>query len=206
MQAVAGLSVSTTLFGGYDGAERVMLGLAPYGDVDTADFPLLPLDFTVYGAFDHRDVLGSILGLGLERDRVGDILLFEGGFRVYVSEKMADFLTDQLTRVGRESVRYTPGAGEGRNLGPRFEQRSDTIASARLDCIVSAVTSCSRGDATEWITRGLVSINHLTVVKPTCQPDEGDVLSVRGKGKFRIDDLSGVSKKGRIILKYSKYL
>lgn len=206
VQAVAGLPVTATPFGGYASAERVMLAFSCYGQTEPDDFPLLSLDYTVHGAFDHRDVLGSILGLGLQRDRVGDILLFEGGFRVFVSEKIADFLLDQLTRVGREAVHYTPGAGDGLDLGPRYEAHTDTVASTRLDGIVAAVAACSRGDATGWIERGLVSVNHLVVTKATTQIDAGDVLSVRGKGKFRIDDLSGLSKKGRVILKYSKYL
>ncbi len=206
LQAVSGVITRPILYGGYPEAERVMVGLSPYGSMEETEFPLLSLDFTVHGEFDHRDVLGSILGLGLERDRVGDILLFEGGFRVFVAEKTADFVTGQLTRIGRGLATFTPGAGDGVAVGPRFEQRSDTLASSRLDCVVAAIANCSRSEAMERIERGTVEVNHRTVLKATAQPEAGDVLSVRGKGKFRVDDLSGVTKKGRIVLKYSKYL
>ena len=202
LQTAGKLSAQVTFFGGCEDAERVMLGV---GEPSEEDFPITPLDFAVFGEFDHRDVLGSILGLGLDRSAVGDIRLCDGGFRVYVSSPVADFIQSELVRVGRAAAKPL----EGGSLAFReaaFEQKSATLASVRLDGIVAAITDLSRADATQLITRGLVAVNHRVVEKGTYSPEEGDVLSVRGKGKFRIDDLGGTSRKGRVIVKYSKYL
>ena len=88
----------------------------------------------------------------------------------------------------------------------RTQQRSGTVASMRLDCVVSELINRPRSEASELIERGMVTVNHLTVTKLTAEPEAGDVITVRGSGKFKIDDESGVSRKGRIILLYSKYI
>ena len=195
-------STPTVFFGGFTGAERVMLGV---NVTEGADFPIIPLDFTVYGSFDHRDVLGSVLGLGLDRAKVGDILLCDGGFRVFLADTVASFVASELSRVGRAPVKQAESGSLPVSL-PRREEHTDTLASVRLDSLVAAMANLSRADATALITRGMVMVNHLPVEKPSFSPEEGDVLSLRGYGKFEIDDLGGVSRKGRVIVRYRKYL
>lgn len=201
-QTVSKLNAEADFFGGYDGAERVMLCVK--GECEE-DFPIVPLDFTVYGEFDHRDVLGSVLALGLTREPVGDILMGENGFRIFVSDRIADFLKTELKRIGRMKAEYNKN-GEEEFFTPRFEEDSDTVASLRLDSVVASIANLSRGDATALIERGYVSVNHLTVEKITLTVETGDVISVRTKGKYRIDDTGKQTKKGRTVLRYSKYL
>lgn len=201
-QTASKLNADVSFFGGYEGAERVMLCVK--GEYEE-DFPIVPLDFTVYGEFDHRDVLGSVLALGLTREPVGDILMSENGFRIFVSERIADFVKTELKRVGRMKAEFKE-TEEAFFLEPRFEALTDTVASLRLDSVVASIANLSRSDAVSLIERGYVSINHLTVEKTTLIVEEGDVISVRGKGKFRIDDTGKITKKGRTVLSYSKYL
>jgi len=200
-QTAGKLCAGVTFFGGYENAERVMLGA---GECTEADFPLCAVCFAVYGEFDHRDALGSILALGLSRDPIGDIIKTENGFCVFVSSAVAPFLRTELTRVGRAAAKSCEG--EAPAFTAQTEEHSDTVASVRLDSIVAAVANISRADAVELITRGLVSVNHCVTEKVTLSPEAGDVLSVRGHGKFCLDSLDGVSRKGRIILRYRKYL
>lgn len=204
LQTASKLSCEVSVFGGYDEAERVILGFS-YEEIGKNDFPIVPLDFTVYGEIDHRDILGSVLALGLTREPVGDILLSEKGFRIFVSERIAEFVKTELTRVGRMKAEYDEN-GEDSFAAPRFEEESDTVASLRLDSVIAAIANLSRNDASSLIEKGFVSVNHLTVEKATLTVDTGDVISVRGKGKFRIDDTGKTTKKGRIVLNYSKYL
>ncbi len=88
----------------------------------------------------------------------------------------------------------------------RLEQFSDTIASARLDCVISAICNCSRNTACDMISDARVTVNSLAVLKPTKLICAGDNISVRSRGKFIIDSIDEFSKKGRIILRYSKYV
>ena len=87
-----------------------------------------------------------------------------------------------------------------------FEELTDTLASNRLDNVVSALMNTSRSKATEVINRGFVSVNHLAVTKTDFEIEEGDILSLRGGGRFIADSLSDKSRKGRIIFKYRKFI
>ena len=203
LQTASRFGVFTEVFGGYGDAERVMLRVCPYEDEEET-FPIKSLDFTVKDEFDHRDVLGSILALGISREPIGDILVFDGGFRVFVSEKIADFIVSELKRVGRYPAEYAPLRSELK-YEPEFASDSGTVASPRLDSVVAEITNLSRQDAVSLVEKGFVSVNHMIVQKTSHTVEENDVLSVRTKGKYKIDDLSGISRKGRVIIKYRKY-
>ena len=194
-----------SFFGGFENAERTMLCVFPeWEEEDSSLFPITALDYAVFGEFCHRDVLGSVLALGLSREPVGDILVSDGGFRIYVAESAARFIKNELQRVGGSAVGLIEKSEADYEI--RLMPQSDTVASLRLDCVVSAMTNSPRERAAELITHGMVTINHVSVTKLTTEPEAGDIVTVRGSGKFRIDDISGHSRKGRIILKYSKYV
>ena len=115
------------------------------------------------------------------------------------------FLEQQVTRVGGEGVCLLPDYDGELPVAQRFSELRDTVASPRLDAVVAALAGLSRGESARRILTGLVSVNHLpqtavSVVKA------GDVLSLRGTGRFVIDDLSGVTRKGRLVLRARKYL
>ena len=203
LQAAARFSVETTLFGGYPEAERVVLRTAPLG-TKPGGFPIRALDFASSVPVTHRDVLGSILALGISRDPIGDILVSRDGFRVFVMEGIADFIASGLKKAGKASVRYSPGTDMGGKA--TIEENSGTVSSPRLDGVVAELAGCSRGSAEELITSGRVSVNHMTVEKPSYTVETGDVISVRGKGKFKVEDMGGISRKGRVIIKYGRYV
>ena len=156
----------------------------------------------------HRDYLGSVLGLGLERSVIGDIFVADE-FSAYLACKgdLADFLVSNLTNVSADTVRvsllpvgFVPPV-ERKRLAIR-----DTVASERLDCVVAALTNFSREKAQMAVRSGLVDLNYETVeacdttVEPPC------VLSVRGVGKFSVLSFDGETKKGRMRLSAEKYV
>ncbi len=155
----------------------------------------------------HRDYLGSILGLGLERDVLGDIFVADEHSAYLVCKgEMADFLVSNLTHVASDTVRVTEMPV---GFVPPAERKRqvirDTVASARLDCVVAALTNLSREKAQVAVRSGLVDLNYETVdacdttVEPPC------VLSVRGVGKFSVLSFDGETKKGRMRLVAEKY-
>ncbi len=194
----------TMLYGGYENAERVILGIGEE-EINEWDFPIERLDFSYKGVLSHRDILGAVLGLGIERENVGDIFADEGAFCIFVYRGIADFISNNLTEVGRERVTFKPD-GLDISFKREFEELSDTLASNRLDNVVSALLNTSRGRATEMISRGFVSVNHLQISKTDFEIEEGDILSLKGGGRFIADSLTDKSRKGRIIFKYRKFI
>ncbi len=201
------LSTDWELFGGYDGAERVMLGCFP----DWAEEKIFPIsaitaEFRRVDTLTHRDVLGSLMALGLKRDTVGDILIQEGRAVIFLTEETADYVMSQITKIGRVGVTLRNGFEEPLPQRGRLQELSVTVSSERLDCVVSALVGVSRSKAAEKIEQALVTLNSVVTEKVTARVNSGDVISVPSKGKFIIETLNDKTKKDRLILKYKKYV
>lgn len=200
-------SVRYGFFGGYDDAQRVLLGCFPdWASGDEYPITAVTFKYRKSDVLAHKDFLGSLMGLGLTRESVGDILVGEGKTIAFLSEDIADFVVKQTTKIGRVGVTVTLGAeGELPKTGT-LTDFSDTVASARLDCIVAALGNFSRGVANEKIISGFVSVNSFAVEKITHTVNEGDIVNIRGKGKFIITSLDGRTRKNRVVLNYKKYV
>ena len=197
------------VFGGYDGAERSYVGIFPdWCEASEEQYPITPITFTFreVDSLSHRDFLGSLMALGLERSTVGDILVEKGRAVAFVSEDIADYIISQLSKVGRVGVVLKKGyEGSLPEVGG-FLEASATVASLRLDCVIGALTGKSRNSAQEFISSGLVSVNSLAAEKSTTSIKDGDVLSIRGFGRFKMISTGETSKKGRVILRWKKYI
>ena len=204
-------------YGGYSEAERrICIFLPDYYTADDvistpmlAEINYITIKVNKYEAskadISHRDVLGSLMGLGIERDSVGDIIA-EGDSAVFVVKSaLSEFIKDNLIKVSRYGVDIT--VSESYEIKPKldYETGYDTVASMRLDAVVSSIFKLSRSSASEYISAGLVSVNGSICTKPDNIIKEKDKLSLRGKGKAVIDRLDGTSKKGRIRFVYLKY-
>lgn len=209
--SAASSGVTVTFYGGYDDAERRIMVCAPE-DWYTDDFSeyLRVLRVSVKKGskpLTHRDYLGSILGLGLERVLIGDILTRKDGADIVVSADIADFLLTEYTQVGRaETTREIVSPEEIILPEMRKETIRDTVPSARLDSVISSAFKVSRANAAEAIRRGIVSVNHLEVTKPDARVDEGSVLVLKGKGKAILREIGGESKKGRLWITIERFL
>lgn len=194
-------------FGGFEQAERTMLACLPDWCYE-CDFPITSLTF-IYREEDvlsHRDFLGSLMALGITRESVGDILVEKGRAVIFVSDDIAEFVLTQIEKVGRVGVTVSKGYSSPLPQHGTLAEFSDTVASLRLDGIVSVLAGVSRKTASEIIESGYVSINSVLCEKATRTVNAGERITIRSKGKFYINDVSSLSKKGRIILKYSKYV
>lgn len=177
----------TVFYGGYEDAERViMINLPDYATIEQ-DNPLTVLRVTkTPGGKDltHRDYLGALLGMGLKRDSFGDILVREDGADIIAVKEIADFVLMNYVQVGRTNISVTEYPME-ELIVPEVKRTEvvDTVASLRLDNIVSSAFGLSRGKAAEAISRGIVFVNHVQVMKTDYQIKEEDKIVLRGRGK-----------------------
>lgn len=197
----------TSFYGGYDGAERVMLGCFPDWMEEDA-FPISALTFKYRESdiLSHRDFLGSLMALGIKRETVGDILTEQGRTVVFVTNEILEYIKSQITKIGRTGVTVAEGYTDPLPMGDKLAEFSNTAASDRIDCIISALCGFSRSRALEALSQGIVTVNSVSVSKPTKSVCEGDVISVRGKGRFLIGSLENRTKKNRIVINYKKYI
>jgi RNA-binding protein YlmH len=201
--------------GGFPDAERrAALFLPDWLDEETftggADFPLCAFSVTVppqaAGTLTHRDYLGSLTGLGLTREKIGDILVRERGAQVLLLRDVAGIVSDQWESVGRYPLTQEPLPLSGVTAGAQSVQKiRDTVASLRLDAVLSAGFLIQRSRAAQLVTSGRVLLNHNLCEKPDKTVAEGDVLSCRGLGKCVLKSARGHSKKGRVILELERY-
>lgn len=196
-----------SFFGGFPEADRVMLCCKPYW-CDDVEFPIVPITATFRNqdTLTHRDILGALMGLGIKREAVGDILTEEGRAVFFITEEISEFVLNELDKAGRVGIKLRVGADFPLPEMSKLAFFRETVSSCRLDCIVSAITKSSRNKAAELITEGLVSVNSILCSKVTKTLVAGDKITVRGKGKFTIVSCDTLSKKGRTVLEYSKYM
>lgn len=153
----------------------------------------------------HRDYLGAILNLGIERCKIGDILVEDREAVVFVSENMADFLAENLTRIRHTSVMAQIEAQQEFQYEPSFEEIRGTVASVRLDSLLALAFSSSRSRLSGLIEGKKVFVNGRLIVSNGYRLKEGDIISVRGMGKFRYEGVLSETRKGRSYVEVRKY-
>ena len=196
-----------SFFGGYEGALRTYLCVAPE-NFSVSAYPLSAVTFT-YRAQDkllHRDFLGSLTALGIAREKIGDILIESGRAVVFAELTAAKYILSELKKVGRVGITVKQGFEPPLPQTSVIKEFTDTIASLRLDCVVACLCNISRKEAIGYIEKDMVSVNSFAANKATAKISADDMISVRKKGKFVIRSVDGVSKKGRTILVYDKYI
>lgn len=196
---------SYSFFGGYPESERKMLCLDYYDD--NPEFPVSAVEFKFRPAdkLTHRDFLGALMSLGLERDTVGDILVEDGRCVVFVKSEISDFVKSQISKIGRAGVKVYDAKLDSLPKGRGVEENSVIVSSLRLDNIVAAITGLSRDKTKNLILSGNVTLNFVECTNISKAVNEDDVLTVRGKGKYKINGVMGETKKHRIRISIIHY-
>jgi RNA-binding protein YlmH len=201
-------------FGGFPGAERQVAAYVP-DYYDPAEFfagedspvAALRLTYSQYDSLSHRDFLGSLMGQGIKREILGDLLPAEQQCDILVLRDMADYLASQLTQVGRVRVQVQKIAlADIQVPEQKVKVITDTVASLRLDSVLASGFQQGRSKAAAFISAGRVEVDHMTVTKPDALVNQGSILSVRGLGKLRVAQVKGQTKKGRTALVLERYL
>lgn len=205
----SGDDVRCVFYGGYEDAERTMAVFLP-DYADTADCPISVVRIrTAPGGrpLAHRDYLGSLTGLGLKREMTGDILTTDSGADIIILDEIKDFVLLNYDKAGRTTLK--PEAVPLAELcipQQKTVLAKDTVASLRLDNIISSAFSLSRAKAAEAIRSGIVFVNSMQCEKPDMQVEEGAKLVLRGKGKAFLREVGGRTRKDRIAIVIERYL
>lgn len=196
--------------GGYPAAERRVCAFLPeWQDEEDWEGPFSALRCTWRSGerLTHRDFLGAVLGAGIEREKVGDILVGTESCDLLVFAGLVPYLSQNLTEVGRARLHLEEiPLSELEVPEKTVKVIHDTVNTPRLDAVLSSGFSLSRGRAADAIAAGRVEVNHTPCLKGDRQVSQGDVLTCRGLGKCVVTGLGGQSKKGRTILTIERYL
>lgn len=200
--------VGIKLFGGYDDAERCMCAF--YQNEYDIYYPLVALKLKPKSksvALTHRDYLGSVLSLGIKRETLGDIIIKGNDAVMFCTDDMADYIADNLFKIGGTGVGVTKEyLLEELEIKREFQTVSATVSSLRCDCVIASALNLSRGKALEFIERGLATHNYEIIKSSHKLVADGDTLSVRGHGKFKVQTNGTLTKKGRIHVNILRYI
>ena len=193
--------------GGYPGAERARMLIFPRNRSPREANLVTPLMITGTfppGMLNHRDFLGAILGMGIKREMVGDIICRDTGTLVFLLPEMAGFVAQNLQQVGRYPVYGTipeqipPSFIQGDS---RVKEIRGTVASLRLDAVAGLGFGLSRSRITPLVRGEQVKLNHQSISQPSRTVKEGDLISLTGRGRVEVVEVLGETRKGRISLK-----
>lgn len=205
------LHANFEFYGGYAEAERKIA--ICYSDEVFKGIYEYPVKLVVLSGKDdcsdinHRDYLGSLTGLGIKRELFGDIVCDNSGAKVFVLEEIADYITGQLDKVGKHRVTITVEAPDNIEIPPKkFKLLSYTVGSLRLDAVISGCCGVSRSNACDLINAGKVTINWEETSNISKLCSEGDIISIKGYGRYKLDKIGGETRKGRIFVKVKKYI
>ena len=200
-------------FGGYEDAERRMICYLPeyleYDSLMEQDSPVVCLHAVFYESDtpSHRDFLGSLMGSGIARETIGDICVGSGQCDFFVTEDIAPYLIQNFTNAGRTKLRLMQiPLADAIIPEPEIKIIKDTIASLRLDGVVSSGFRISRSLAAQAISAGKVAVDGLPCEKPDKTVAEGCKISLRGSGKIKLEKVNGQTKKGRISVEIHRYV
>ena len=200
-------------FGGYEGAERKMLVFLPDYMEENAlyeeDSPLVCLRAKFYEGDcpSHRDFLGALMGAGIAREVLGDICVGNDSCDFFVTAEISPYILQNFTSAGRAKVSLTRiTLSEVSVPEPEVKEIKDTLASLRLDSVISSGFRIGRSLAAQYISAGKAAVNGLPCDKPDKAVAEGDKISLRGLGKIKLKTVGGQTKKGRISVVIDRYV
>ena len=208
------------VFGGYELAERQMAAFLPdalsydYGENEELFLSMYPIRCIRISpcsgkfseALTHRDYLGALIHLGIERSRLGDIVIKGQDAYVFCHAQMEEFLMQNIIRIRHTTVKVSAVENPDDLPKPQFQEIHGTVSSVRLDAMIALAFSSSRSSMLGLIEGGKVFVNGKMVVSNGHPLKPEDIVSVRGYGKFRYDGMAGTTKKGRCSVTVQKYI
>ncbi len=196
-------------FGGYEGSARQILGFFPdWCEKADSEFPIACVKITNKGGkrLSHREYLGTIMSLGLKRQKIGDIKVGESFAYIFTTDDVAD-LVASIEKISSTGVKCEiVAASECEIPEAKYTQIDAVVASLRLDAVVGAVCKLSRKNSAELIASGRCEVNHIEVLRTDYAVKEGDLLSLRGFGRAEVVGVNGETRSGRLHITIKKYI
>lgn len=193
--------------GGYEYAERQMVAFIPDALFYEWDYPMQCVRIRpAYPKFaeklTHRDVLGSLMSLGIDRCKIGDLIVNDSEMFFFAKEEIVPYILEQMTSVRHTVVTLEAGEASHIDYEPKFVNKEAIVTSNRLDAVIAAICNISRSASLRMIQEGKIFVNGAECLHNTYYCKQGDLLSIRGFGKVRFGETLGVTKKDRIRFSY----
>lgn len=208
-------------YGGYEHAERQIICFLPeqtYNKVTTDDFPIecvriSPVNKKFCDALTHRDYLGTVMNIGLERNQIGDIIVKKEGSEnnisytgyVFCRKNKSELLTD-ITRIKHTTVHVEIVDGAELLLKQEYKEISGSVSSLRIDSVIAVALKSSRSRCLTLIREGNVFVNGRCCTENAKNVCNGDIISIRGHGKYMIEEPQSITKKGRYHITVKQYI
>lgn len=204
-------------YGGFEQAERKIFVIYPEKFNSTVveknlsnivQIIRIELPDDLKGKYTHRDYLGAVIKLGIERKKVGDIIVDSNGADIIIDKDVSKFLADNLgslTRFSKSTI-TVQNIEDLRPVEIRKEELEIIVSSLRLDNVISELARCSRNKALDIINTERVFVNFECETKKTKQIKPGDMVTIRGKGRFFIKEIVGQTRSGRTVIKIEKFI
>ncbi|MDU4859497.1 MAG: YlmH/Sll1252 family protein [Terrisporobacter othiniensis] len=192
-----------TVDGGYDESERKIVFIYPfymyYEDInETLRFIQIEGNFK-FKSISHKDYLGSLLSLGIKREKIGDIIIHENFCQVIVTFDICDFILMNLEKVARNNVKLKEiSRKEVVYNPPNYKEINFTVSSSRIDCIISGLYNISRQESAKLISNEKVQVNYEKITSCSKEIKSESLISVRGKGRSQINNIGSLTKKGKV--------
>lgn len=193
-------------YGGFINSDRVRAIISMY-DVDKDNYKIVvyKIDYNKkYYVINHRSILGSLMSLGIKRECIGDIIIDDNKNAYFaVTEEISSYILDNFTFVGKAPIKLIEIDYEIENI-VKYEEKLHFVSSLRLDVIIAASYNLSRSEALDFITNGLVFVNHINILNPSHLVKLDDEISVRHKGRVKLKNIGNETKSGRLAVVLAK--
>lgn len=196
--------------GGLEDAESSVIAIFPYYmevEKEEMELAFLQIDGNFkFSSVSHKDYLGSILSLGIKREKIGDILVHEDFCQIVVSKDIADYIIYNMDRVknNRVELRYIERK-DLQKVEHQFDEKVVSVSSLRLDNVIAGAYNISRQEATKAIQGEYVKVDYERISQTSKTVEEGSLISVRRQGRFILDEVGSISKKGKLRIKIKKF-
>lgn len=193
--------------GGLDNSERkIIMIFQEYYYLTDEDIDIKAVEIYDYSSsFTHRDLLGSLMALGITRDKTGDIIVSENKSQLILKKEITDYVLYNFSKVGKENIKIKEiPLSEVKSNTEKFEEVSSSVASLRLDAIISVALNIPRSDSQKIINSAKVKVNWEPIERVAEELSEGDMISVKGFGRFILYSINGISRKGRNLITVRK--
>ena len=195
-------------YGGYDNAKRKMLGVfSEFKDSYADEFPFecIKIEWRAKDEVGHRDILGSIMGLGIKRSAIGDIVLEDNFAYVFAEDTVSDHILSQITKIGKVGVKLLKISNPEINYKENYIDINASVSSFRIDAMVASAINLSRSKAQSLIMSKGIVLNYDEIHDINKQMKPGDIFSIQGYGKFVFSQVGKNTKSGRIHIVIKKY-
>lgn len=196
--------VESGLSGGYEDAERQMAGFFPFGE---EAFPIVALEISWPHQAEptHRELLGSLMALGIQRHALGDIVLSEGKAYLFAQAAIARYVAEQWSQAGRARLQIRIVEEWPALSGAAGRMQRGTVSSLRLDAVMASGLNLSRTAAAELIESGHVKLRYAPILRCDARVESGDMISVRGMGRLQLAEVGAPTRKGRLAITLMRF-